>query len=332
MNEKRSLAELKQLQALPLDVKIAKTNQRIKEWVDEFGVDGVYVSFSGGKDSTVLLDLVRRLYPGVEAVYCDTGLEYPEIRDFVKTFTNVSWVKPEMNFKQVILEYGYPFISKEVSHKIYDVKTSAKAQSIDYRDTYLYDYYFNPEGEHCKKFPNFCIKKWSFLLDAPFNISHKCCDIMKKKPLKKYGKASGKVPFIGTLGSESLLRATNWIRHGCNAFDSKNKTSAPLSFWTEQDILSYIYKNHIKICPVYGDIEYDSNKQAFVTTGCKRTGCMFCGFSVHSKRGEPDKFVSMKSSHPHQYAWIMKPVEEGGLGYKEVIDWINEHGNLDIKY
>ena len=110
-----TLDDLKQRQSLPLDIKVRMTEQRIREWVNEFGIGGVYVSFSGGKDSTVLLHIARRLYPDIPAVFVDTGLEYPEIRNFVKTFDNVEWLKPEMNFKQVIEKYGYPFISKEVS-------------------------------------------------------------------------------------------------------------------------------------------------------------------------------------------------------------------------
>ena len=113
-----TMQELKIRQALPLDVKVRMTQQRIREWVSEFGEEGVYVSFSGGKDSTVLLHLVRELYPNIPAVFVDTGLEYPEIRDFVKTFENVVWLKPKMNFKQVIHKYGYPFFSKETSEAI----------------------------------------------------------------------------------------------------------------------------------------------------------------------------------------------------------------------
>ena len=112
---KHTLQELQQWQALPLSVKILMTKERIRQWIKEYGEDGVYVSFSGGKDSTVLLHLVRSTYPKVKAVFVDTGLEYPEIRAFVKTFDNVEWLKPKMNFKEVISKYGYPFISKEVS-------------------------------------------------------------------------------------------------------------------------------------------------------------------------------------------------------------------------
>ena len=114
--------ELKILQAYPLELKIAKTKLRIREWVNRYGTDGVYVSFSGGKDSTVLLHIVREMYPDVEAVFVNTGLEYPEIQQFVKSFDNVAILRPKMRFDEVIKKYGYPLISKEVSRKIYDAR------------------------------------------------------------------------------------------------------------------------------------------------------------------------------------------------------------------
>ena len=119
---KRELWELKSMQAAPLDVKILMTKTRIREWIREYGEDGVYISFSGGKDSTVLLDIVRQDYPNVPAVFCDTGLEYPEIREFVKTIPNVEWIRPAMTFKQVIEKCGYPMISKEVSECVYGAR------------------------------------------------------------------------------------------------------------------------------------------------------------------------------------------------------------------
>jgi 3'-phosphoadenosine 5'-phosphosulfate sulfotransferase (PAPS reductase)/FAD synthetase len=91
------------------------TKSRIRAWVNEYGLDGVYVSFSGGKDSTVLLDIARQMYPDIKAVFVSTGLEFPEIIQFVKSKENVDIIRPKMNFKQVIQTYGYPFISKEVS-------------------------------------------------------------------------------------------------------------------------------------------------------------------------------------------------------------------------
>ena len=117
--------QLKQLQGLPLEVKIEKTKLRIREWYEHW--DGeVYVSFSGGKDSTVLLHIVRELYPDVKAVFVDTGLEYPEIREFVKSIENVDWLKPKMTFKEVIEKYGYPVISKDVARNVGDVQKLGK--------------------------------------------------------------------------------------------------------------------------------------------------------------------------------------------------------------
>lgn len=111
--------ELRYMQSLPLDLKIRLTEDRIRAWVGKYGEDGVCVSFSGGKDSTVLLDIVRRLYPDVRAVFSNTGLEYPEIRQFAMKHGNVDIVYPEMRFKDVITQYGYPLISKEVAEAIY---------------------------------------------------------------------------------------------------------------------------------------------------------------------------------------------------------------------
>lgn len=127
MGNKHVISDLYQMQSLPLNAKVRMTQWRIREWVDEYGEDGVYISFSGGKDSTVLLDIARKLYPNIKAMFVDTGLEYPEIRQFVKQFNNVDWIKPKMTFRQVIERYGYPFISKEVSECVYGARKFLRA-------------------------------------------------------------------------------------------------------------------------------------------------------------------------------------------------------------
>lgn len=91
--------ELRRLQSLPLEDKITLTKLRIQEWYEHWG-GAVFVSFSGGKDSTVLLKLVRELYPDVRAVYCDTGLEYPEVKHHVKKFDNVEIIRPKRHLKK----------------------------------------------------------------------------------------------------------------------------------------------------------------------------------------------------------------------------------------
>lgn len=342
----RTIDDLRQLQALPLSLKVRMTQERIRSWVREFGETGVYVSFSGGKDSTVLLHLVREMYPDVPAVFCDTGLEYPEIRDFVKCFDNVTWLKPKMNFRQVIVTYGYPFISKEVSSDISEMKARI-AKGLEWKTTArgqkLLGTFKDKDGNKSM----FNHDKWLFLMYAPYNFSSRCCYVMKKSLVKKFAKENDRVPITGQMANESALRTQAWLKNGCNAFESKNKISNPMAFWLENDVLQYIKENEINICPVYGQIveadelpgqmnwsEYagfDIQTQ-YKTTGCARTGCMFCGYGCHLEKPGEGRFERMKKTHPKQYEYIMKPWDKGGLGYKEVIDWLNENGNLNIRY
>ena len=174
---------------------------------------------------------------------------------------------------------------------------------------------------------------------------------MKKSPVKAYAKEAGRSPITAQMASESKLRTGQWIRKGCNSFDSKNPISNPMSFWTEQDVLLYIYEKKLPIASIYGDVvidycameqcdgqmsladygEFEKERPLLKTSGCSRTGCMFCGFGCHLEKS-PNRFEKMKETHPKQYDYIMRPKDEGGLGYKEIIDWINENGNMDIRY
>ena len=334
--------ELTMLQHLPLEVKVAKTQQRIREWVNFYGKDGVYISFSGGKDSTVLLHLVRGLYGNdITAVFVDTGLEYPEIKQFVKTFENVEILRPKMGFSDVISKYGYPLIGKEIAETIYQFRIGYKSRIVK----------FDVNGEYVKKYgAKYNYSKWIPLRDSNIPISHMCCVVMKKSPFKLYEKLTNKTPILGTMADESILRQTSWIKNGCNAFNSKRPISQPLSFWTEQDVLQYIKENNLPICSVYGDIvSVDTDKNQYEsslvgsklkTTGCQRTGCIFCAFGAHC-RGYT-RFLDLKNTHPKQYAYCMnggefvdgiwKPNKEG-LGMKYVFDQVNEiYGKDFIRY
>ena len=145
------------MQRLPLQRKIQITTARIIEWYQHY--DGkVYVAFSGGKDSTVLLDIVRRIYPDVPAVFSDTGLEFPEVREFVKSCENVTIVRPEMNFRKVIEVYGYPVVSKRVADT---VEYGHKPGSFRWKE--LHGEIMRSNGTPSE----FNCEKWCYLLDAP---------------------------------------------------------------------------------------------------------------------------------------------------------------------
>ena len=311
------LWELKQRQSLPLPVKVAMSLNRIREWY-EYWNGQVYVSFSGGKDSTVLLHLVRSLYPDVPAVFVDTGLEYPELKEFVKSIPNVIILRPQMTFRQVIYKHGYPIVSKEVSKRVTEYKNALKKGKLESSMAYQE---FNGIRKSLSGKSLYNKSKWKFLIDAPFLISNKCCDVMKKNPAKEYEKESLRKPFIGTLASESYARETAWRKHGCNAFSAKRKISQPLSFWTEDDILQYISENNLPYASVYGKIVKDENGK-WKTTGCDRTGCVFCGFGCHLQK-EPNRFQQMKETHPKLYEYCMKDWDDGGLGMAKVLDYIH---------
>lgn len=296
------------MQGWSLERKIQVTQTRIIEWYTKYNGQ-VYVSFSGGKDSTVLLDLARRIYPDIKAVYIDTGLEYPELRQFVKTFTNVQWLKPKMNFRQVIEKYGYPIISKEQSKFIREYRHSKSEKLKKLR----------VEGN--KWGLGKISKKWQYLITAPFKIDDKCCDVMKKKPAKDFEKETGLKPIIATMACESSLRKSEWIENGCNAFDGKRPTSRPMSFWTEQDVLEYIKRFKIPIAPVYGEIKKRENGEMY-TTKCDRTGCVFCAFGCHLEK-EPNRFQRLKVTHPKLWDYCMRSWSNGGLGMKSVLEYIN---------
>lgn len=339
--------ELKQMQSLPLEVKVLKTKARIKEWVDYYGEDDVYISFSGGKDSTVLLDIARQEYTNMKAVFVNTGLEYPEIQSFVRTFDNVEILRPSMRFDEVIKKYGYPFISKEVANTVRQAKLAlAGDRERDiYRVKRLNGELLSKDGKKSV----FNCEKYKPLLYVDFNIGEQCCDIMKKKPTKAIKKAQ----LLGTMTEESLLREKRWLMTGCNVWNSKK--SMPMSFWTEQDVFTYIKSRNLPIASVYGEIvecaDTDNNQITFdgcgklKCTGCTRTGCIFCGFGAHldKRGGNETRFERLKRTHPKQYDYCMgggEYNEQGiwqpnkqGLGMAHCIDELNKiYGKDFIKY
>lgn len=410
MENRHTKEDLVIMQALPLDLKVRLTEDRIRAWVDKYGKDGVCVSFSGGKDSTVLLDIVRNLYPDVRAVFSNTGLEYPEIRQFAMSHDKVDIVYPDVRFKDVITQYGYPLISKEVAEAIYYARRigggytprrNAKSSILDKKRGELSEWgevsrspqsstsrkpYDNGNGSTqgggagtqaakkrlawtmAERFYNYPVGKrrrhelnnfgagvangqtgpggvfnnperWGeksqfdksrylpIAKDLPVKISHICCNKLKKAPMKKYQKEQGVVPIIGTMAEESRVRMQGWIRTGCNAWDSKNPKSQPLSFWTNQDVLQYIVENDLPICSVYGDIvsvdengiEYPPNILTgfgkLKCTGCDRTGCIYCAFGFHNEKGET-RFQRLSKTHPKLYEFAL-----GGGGWTDNPDY-----------
>jgi len=306
-NTERTAKDLQRLQGLPLEQKVNLSLRRIRDFINKCGGD-TYISFSGGKDSTVLLDLVRQIDPNIKAVFADTGLEFPEIKDFVRSTDNVEWVYPKMSFKQVIDKYGYPLVSKEQSLYIEQFR-NAKSEK-----------HKNLRWNGNKKGNGKISDKWKFLVNADFKVTSKCCDIMKKNPFKKfekeYKKETGRdiYTFIGIMAGESSLRRQTWEMYGCNVYEENKIASRPLSFWTEDDIWEYIKARNLPYSKIYD-------------MGYKRTGCVFCGFGAHLE-SQPNRFQLLEETHPKLYDYCMGKKGDYGLGMKKPLEIIG----VETKY
>ena len=341
----------KQLLALDLEDKEILTYEKLDQWYTAWN-GKCYVSFSGGKDSTVLAYLAARYLSSFRAppwelnlVFVNTGLEYPEIQRFVNEYAdwlrekfpsvtvNLVRLRPKMNIRQVVTKYGYSIVSKEVANCVYLArKNGNKSRLARLRGELL-----TSDG---RKSP-FCCNNWEYLLYAPFWVSDECCHIMKKSTAHRYENTSKLRSMTAMMAEESRQRMIKWQKTGCNAFDGKRPMSKPMSFWTEQDVLRFIVDRHIPIASVYGDIvDSDGDNDYAETlidcklhcTGCQRTGCMFCAFGAHLEKGE-NRFERMKHTHPKHYDFcigggefdpadgLWKPNEKG-LGYGRVLDFI----------
>ena len=293
---------LKQMQQYPLWMKVEKTKRRIQEWYEYWGGE-VYVSYSGGKDSTVLLHIARQVYPDIPAVFCNTGVEYPEVLKLVKQQSNLIILKPKKPFHKIIKEYGYPIISKDVARKVGVVQRQGK----DCKTIQYFDGTANTTRYDCSRY--------KYLLDAPFKISDKCCYYLKEQPVNQYERQTGNRPILGLMASESQRRERAYIANeGCNAFKNRRPISTPMGFWTEQDVLEYILENNIKIPTVYGDIIKDEQGK-YYTTGVKRTGCMYCPFGVHREK-YTNRYQRLQHTHPKHYEFMLNK-----LGFKQVFEY-----------
>lgn len=358
--------DLKRFQSESLSQKEQRSLAKISEWFSYWNNE-VYVAFSGGKDSSVLADLCGFWCSAINATlylcFVDTGLEYPEIRKHVKDFAeylrkkyNIEVVldilRPQMRFDEVIKKYGYPMIGKEVS-KVVDAAKRLDSKYGQVCRQRLEGTYQKKNGE----IRQFNCEKYKPLLDVDFNVSHRCCDVMKKTPSHNYAKKTGRKPMTAQMATESRLREQQWIKSGCNGFNMSSPTSNPMSFWTEQDVIQYIKQHDIPIAAVYGKPEYVNAPEQMRLedygiecggceelrlTGVKRTGCIFCGFGCHLDES-PNKFERLKITHPRQYEYCIgggEYNEDGvwqpnkkGLGMGHVFEELNKiYGEGFIKY
>lgn len=284
--------DLKEMQQWSLSQKVNHSLEIIDSFIHRVGgVNRVYVSFSGGKDSTVLLDLCQKLYPDILAVFCITGNEYPEICRFVRekreAGSNIEIIRPKQTPRQIWEKFGFPLISKESAQRINAIRNNPNG-AIAKRAL--------GESEIKTKFG--LAKKWLWLVDEDFNCHNECCRVLKKRPFHIYARKTGRHSIIGTMASESKMREQQYLRHGgCNVFKEAGECrSTPLAIWNESDIWAYVDKFNLRLADIY-------------YKGAKRCGCMGCGFGAQFP--DDDRFSLLYKEHPRAYSMIMNYTNHG---------------------
>ena len=297
------------------------TRNRVRSFINEYGTEGVYISFSGGKDSTILMDIVRREDRRIPAVFVDTWMEYPGIRQFVRRQENVTVLKPVMPLKEIILRYGWCFPSKDVAQTIWYARQGkqwalhklhgldADGKKSPYRQQYI---------------------KWLPLYESDLLISPFCCDKQKEEPAALYEKQTGRHPILAIMAEESARRREAYLRTGCNSFESRRPMSKPMGFWREQDVLQYKIQNNIELAGPYGEVVeigqvpgqlcFAPSGGKLRCTGEQRTGCMFCPVGCHLT--DFAKFRRLKKFNPRLYDYCMEE-----LGEKKLLEWVKKHYN-----
>jgi len=289
--------ELNRLQRLSLEEKITRTQSIIESICNDYNDDEIYLSFSGGKDSTVLSHIVYEMGCKVLLLMTNTRLEFPESLKFAREWSKkinmpLEIILPEKRPMEVWQKYGYPVISKLVADHVERINNGQITKAINDNE----DKYMKYAGIH---------------------LSGKCCDYLKKEPIKRFLKEHKelKIGLLGTMAEESQMRRLVWIRKGCiYEHHTTGKIANPIIHWTEKDIWDYIQKNDIEISELY------------TKYGMKRNGCFCCGFGSHIEN--PNKYQLLY--HYNKRLW--KNVLDK-FGFREVLKQckINYYPNAKLE-
>lgn len=267
----------------------------------------VYIS-KGGIDSNIVEWLMKQsIYKDIECV-CVASVEPVENIKHNFELGN-TMLKSIANKKDVITDWGYPLISKMVAMSI---SRYCRTEHDWVKERRLNGYI----GRNGIKITDGMIpKKYREFIYAPFELSEKCCDKIKKKPLKDYDKKVKKYPITGEIAEESRSREKEYLAHGCIMNTKKGIKCTPIGFWTKQDILECIYTYKIPIPKIYGMVvKYFDGTFGF--TGENRTGCSICAFGIMMDEARFDRLKLKKPS-------VYKEMMSGGRWIrKDLYRWV----------
>lgn len=329
--ERRALFVAKQKQNY--DFKLSYAETRAREFYDHPDIDGQCFISVGGLDSLTLLMFLRHIGIDVPAVSVSI-LEDKSIQQIHKQLGVVS-LKPAKSKMDVIREYGFPVLSKEIANKI-----ELLQHPTERNKTVRHAIITGETGAHGGFRKNTRMKLAQKWLDKfggyendtenvnyqvpDFYVSDKCCYYLKEKPCSDYQKETGRFPYMGLMASEGGRREKALIQNGCNYISKTTKRSCPFAIFNRQDLLQLALDLKVPVPEIYGEIVRGSDG-ALRTTKAQRTGCSMCGFGIHLEK-RPHRFDLLYERNPAEWNMWMNHViqEEDGswYGWGHVLDYI----------
>lgn len=254
--------------------KVSRSSGLVNEFVNTLGLDNVYVSTSGGKDSACVSKLCKQQYPQIKHIMFNTRLEYQATINLAKK-QGAKIIPSTTSWIEFCEKEGYPVGSKQVSKRIHDVRSGAISCAITL---------FSKNYGLSDKWLHFLSREF-----VDFPISQKCCNEFKKRPSHK----TGLNPILGTRVQESSMRTSAWKKSGCNNYslDYKRGVSHPISLWTDTDVEQYVNDEQVELSEIYTQYQQ------------KRTGCLNCPYGAHCN--DDSRFDLLKRIEPARYDYFM---------------------------
>lgn len=322
----KKIADFRVKMQMPYEFKVNYAYTRVKEFQTECDKRGLNTHVSvGGLDSIALFVFIRDYcglsVPGVSA----SSLEDKSIQK-IHRMLGIEPVKPLKSKVEVLKEFGYPILSKEIAGKI-----SLLQNPSEKNKTVRHAIITGETGEYGGNRKNTRMKlsqKWLEKFGGyenetegvnygipDFKVSDKCCYYLKEKPCDDWAKEHNSVPYLGLMASEGGRRQKSLMMNGCNYFGASTIRSAPFAIFSRQDLLQLALDLKVPVPEIYGTIERKADGTLY-TTKAQRTGCSFCGFGIHLEK-RPHRFDRLHESNPKEWEFWM--IEQG---WGHVLDYI----------
>lgn len=320
-----AVASFRVKQKQPYEFKVSYARARAWEFYNECGRRDLECHVSvGGLDSITLLLFLRKIGIHVPAI----SVSALEDKSIIKIHRElgVESIRPLMKKTDIIRQFGYPILSKEIAGKIDTIqhpspKNKTVRHAIITGETGAYG--GNRKGTRMQLSQRW-LEKFGGADEegaalgyaaAPFLVSDKCCYYLKEKPCDDWAKEHNSVPYLGLMASEGGRREKALMRNGCNYFGKTTIRSAPFAIFLRQDLLQLALDLHVPVPEIYGEIVRDADG-ALRTTKAQRTGCSMCGFGIHLEK-RPHRFDQLYLRNPREWEfWMIE------MGWGDVLDYI----------